>query len=157
MANTSSGDDNQSQDKDQGLTVVWREIKEWRTSTRNLEQQLTEVIGQLCELLRGGVQGNMNDLLNQSEGGSLSKPIVDPIPQIRRRLIVDDDSDDEINFGVDPINPGMGRFERNRDFNNNRHDDEFKLKVDIPTFSGDIDIEGFLNWITEVDWFFEYM
>ena len=55
----------------------------------------------------------MNNLLNQAEGGSLGRPIVDPIPQICRRLIVDDDSDDEINFGVVPINPGMGRFEKN--------------------------------------------
>ena len=51
----------------------------------------------------------------------------------------------------------MGRFERNRNLNYNRHDDEFKLKVDIPNFSGDLDIEGFLDSITEVDCFFEYM
>ena len=50
----------------------------------------------------------------------------------------------------------MGRFERNRKFNYNRHDDEFKLKIDIPTFSGDLDIERFLDWIIEVDRFFEY-
>ena len=59
--------------------------------------------------------------------------------------------------GVDPINLGMGRFERNRNFNYNSHGDEFKLKVDIPTFSGDLDLEGFLKWITEVDRFFKYM
>ena len=72
--------------------------------------------------------------MNQVEGGSLGRPIVDQIPQTLRRPIVDD----ELNFVVDPINPGMGRFERNRNFNYNRHDDEFKLKVDIPTFNGDL-------------------
>ena len=51
----------------------------------------------------------------------------------------------------------MGIFERNQNFNHNRHDGEFKLKVDIPTFSRDLDIEEFLNWITKVDRFFEYM
>ena len=71
MANIGASDDNQSQDDDQGLTAVWRAIKEQRMSTRNLEQQLTEVVGQLCELLRGGVQGNRNNLLNQVEGGNL--------------------------------------------------------------------------------------
>ena len=50
--------------------------------------------------------------------------VIDPIPQIHRRPIVDNDSDDELNFGIDPINPGMGRFERNQNFNYNRNDDE---------------------------------
>ena len=54
ITNTGTSDNNQSQDKDQGL-IVWRAIEEQRTSTCNLEQQLTEVAGQLCELLRGGV------------------------------------------------------------------------------------------------------
>ena len=55
----------------------------------------------------------MNNLLNLAEGGNLGRPIVVPIPQIHRRPIVDDDSDDELNFGASPINPSMGRFERN--------------------------------------------
>ena len=29
------------------------------------------------------------------------------------------------------------------------------MKVDIPSFSGKLDIESFLNWIYEVDKFFE--
>ena len=55
----------------------------------------------------------MNNLLNQAKGGNLGRPIVDPIPHIHRRPIVDDDSDVELNYGANPINPSMGRFERN--------------------------------------------
>ncbi|KAF2299952.1 hypothetical protein GH714_006394 [Hevea brasiliensis] len=36
-----------------------------------------------------------------------------------------------------------------------KRDDEFKLKMDILAFSGDLNIEGFLDWLTEVDNFFE--
>ena len=62
--------------------------------------------------------------MNQVKGGNLGRPIVNPIPQIHRRPIVDDASDDELNFGVDPINSSMGRFERNQNFNYSRNDNE---------------------------------
>ena len=76
----------------------------------------------------------MNNLLNLADGGNLGRPIVDPIPQIRRKPIVDD----ELNFGVDPINPSMSRFERKRNFNYNRNGDEEQGKgIDLarPNFN----------------------
>ncbi|XP_010275023.1 PREDICTED: uncharacterized protein LOC104610208 [Nelumbo nucifera] len=70
-------------------------------------------------------------------------------------------SDDDLEFGGAPVLPGNDRNGRSwhnqGNFNPRRNNDEFKLKVDIPTFSGDLGIEGLLDWITEVDRFFDYM
>ena len=36
-------------------------------------------------------------------------------------------------------------------------DSDFKLKVDIPFFNCNLDIEDFIDWIVEIDKFFDYM
>ena len=33
----------------------------------------------------------------------------------------------------------------------------FKMKVDLPNFSGKLDVEAFLDWVKNVESFFEYM
>ncbi|GKU96547.1 hypothetical protein SLEP1_g9771 [Rubroshorea leprosula] len=33
----------------------------------------------------------------------------------------------------------------------------FRLRVDLSTFDDSLDIKGFLDWLSEVDWFFNYM
>ena len=38
-----------------------------------------------------------------------------------------------------------------------RDNGDFKLKVDIPFFSGNLNIEDFIDWIAEIDKFFDYM
>ena len=38
-----------------------------------------------------------------------------------------------------------------------RDNSDFKLKVDIPFFSGNLNIEDFIDWIAEINKFFDYM
>ena len=56
------------------------------------------------------------------------------------------------------MSPAHGRFGGRRQWQPNyRGNDEYKLKVDILNFSGDLNIEGFLVWLTEVDMLFDYI
>ena len=44
-----------------------------------------------------------------------------------------------------------------RDQGYERDNGDFKLKVDIPFFSDNLNMEDFINWIVEIDKFFDYM
>ena len=41
--------------------------------------------------------------------------------------------------------------------NHDRDGGDFRLKVDIPYFNGNLNIEDFIDWITDIDKFFDYM
>ena len=48
---------------------------------------------------------------------------------------------------------GDGRYERDYEKDN----DDFILKVDIPFFSGNLNIECFIDWVVDIDRFFDYI
>ena len=111
-------------------------------------------------MLRINGQGRGNDDEKQSGGIGLARPTFNHIPKIRnqRRSTVgfDDTSNEDADFS-EFVNP-RGRQREGRQWQPNyRGDDEYKLKVDIPNFSDDLDIDGYFNWLTEVDRLFEYI
>ena len=102
---------------------------------------------------------NRNGDEKQGRGIGPAIPNFNHIPNIRnqRRPITRfyDTSYEEAYFG-EFANP-CGRQRGGRQCQPNyRGDDKYKLKEHILNFSGDLDIEEFLDWLTVVDKFLEY-
>ena len=109
-------------------------------------------------MLKINGKGHRNDDKEQGGGIGLARPTFNHIPeiQIQRRTTVgfDDTSNEDVDF-VEFVNPRGIKREGRQWQPNYRGDDKYKLKVDIPHFSGYIDIDGFFDWFTKVDRFFE--
>lgn len=58
----------------------------------------------------------------------------------------DSSSEDELEDAV------VGENQRGRNGNSN-----FKIKIDLPCFNGHLHVESFLDWLLEVENFFDYM
>ncbi|GLT84055.1 hypothetical protein SLE2022_023070 [Rubroshorea leprosula] len=99
--------------------------------------------------------------------------LVDQHHPINWRLhAYDDSSDDDVDIVQQVVNCGSPRNIKGRGrgyvggfgggygggHRENYYEPEgFRLKVDLPTFDGSLDIEGFLDWLSKVDWFSDYM
>ena len=99
---------------------------------------------------------------DEEHGGGIgpASPTFNLIPNIRNQrrptTRFDDNSNEEADLGEYANPHGIQRGGRQWQ-PNYRGDDEYKLKVHIPNFSGDLNIERFLEWLTEVDKFFDYI
>ena len=72
-----------------------------------------------------------------------------------RQPVYSDDSEEEEDFLFGNYQPARygGRYVRDHD----RDGGDFRLKVDIPYFNGNLNIEDFVDWTTDIDKFFDYM
>ena len=115
-----------------------------------------EITNQLDDLALGTKRSRNEDRKRPrddvAQGQSVNRPVS---VHYRRQPVYSNDSekDEEFVF-VDhrPIRCGGRQF-----YDFERDGVDLKLKVDIPFFSGNLNIEDFIDWITDIDKFFEYM
>ena len=87
---------------------------------------------------------------------TLGQPINRHVPaHHRRQPVYSDDSEEEEGslFGNHQPARDGGRYAH--DYERDRGD--FRLKVEIPFLSGSLNIEDFLDWVAEIENFFDYM
>ena len=74
----------------------------------------------------------------------------------RRQPVYSDDSEEEEeDFMYADHKPARGGARHSRDYE--RDNGDFKLKVDIPFFNDNLNIEDFIDLIAEIDKFFDYI
>ena len=83
-----------------------------------------------------------------SEGVAHERPLIHQDQVLAHREQSYDDSSSDNGAYVEIPNP-RGQL--------NRQTEEFKLKVDVLAFSGNLGIKEFLDWLEEIKCFFEYM
>ena len=72
-----------------------------------------------------------------------------------RQPVYSDDSEEEEDFLFGNHQPARGGGRNARDYE--KYGGDFVLKVDIPFFSGNLNIDDFIDWVADIDRFFDYM
>lgn len=160
-----------SNTSNQGMNDEFWEVKDLWTAMAGLENkfehQIDEVSRDLCRsFLRtfNWLTAQMNDIQHsiQQKGKEVHQDILPPLPinptQFTR------------NYAYNRVNQGFGfdggttgwpnreldseRIWLNQQSNKYRH---YRLNLDLPNFSGHSHMKEFLDWLTTIDKFFEYI
>ncbi|GJZ14964.1 hypothetical protein Tco_0550641, partial [Tanacetum coccineum] len=115
------------------------------------------IVERLDVLVLNANRNDIDDETRSGDRGARDNLNFRPVAAINNRWepAYGDDSEEEEVWHTNP----RGQFNpagENRG-GGYRRNNEFKLKVNIPSFNGTLAVEDFIDWLAEVDRFFEYM
>ena len=114
------------------------------------------ITDRLDALAIGANRGRNEDRRGPRDDVAQGQPINRSVPtRHHRQSVYSDDSEEEEDFLY--VDHRLTRCGGRLEYGYEKDSGDFKLKVDIHFFSGNLNIEDFIDWVVEIDKFFDYM
>ena len=101
---------------------------------------------------RDRVDDRQQPRADNTQGQPINRPV---LAHHRRKVVYSDESEEEEDFLFDNHQSTRGGGRHARDYE--RDGGDFRLKVDIPFFSGNLNIKDCIDWVADIDRLFDYM
>ena len=167
MTGDNSAESGHAHDEDQGVEVLRVGLLTQKIALRALadnidcrfqafEGRFDEIMDRLDALAIVSNKNRNNDRRLPRDDFARGQPINRLVPtHHRRQPFYNNYSEEEEDFLFGNNQPARGGGRYGQDYE--RDGGDFLLKVDIPFVSGNLNIEGFIDWVADIDRFFDYI
>ena len=125
---------------------------EFRTFQRETQQTLQAIQATLARLTTGNNQRREDERVRENYRERIN-PAREHNPIPRRQLAYEEELSDDEEYAERILRPNRQGYHNMGEWK----PQSFRMKMDLPSFNGQLQIEGFLDWLAIVERFFDYM
>ncbi|KAG6745118.1 hypothetical protein POTOM_051762 [Populus tomentosa] len=125
---------------------------EFRTFQQETQQTLQAIQATLARLTTGNNQRREDERVCDDHRERIV-PVREHHPNPRRQLAYEEELSDDEEYAERILRPNRQGYYNMGE----RGPQSFRMKMDLPSFNGQLQIEGFLDWLAVVERFFDYM